>query len=1586
MSSRSVCRRAALLAPLCLGFIYSAGAAVSLSTSAYTQNFDSMGTSATATLPADFRVDKPAAVRTVGTFAAAATATSLAGGANLSSTAQNGIYNFGSGTGSDRAVGFLSASTGTQSGNLYVQLANNTSGGFSGLQISYGVEKYRHGLNPAGFRIQLFYSTDGVNWTSAGSSFLTSFAADADNTGFTPAPGATVPVSGTLNVAIPANSSFYLAWNYSVASGTTTTNAQALAIDDISITAVNSTSPTNPAGTGAASPASVQASTATLLTVTVTPGTNPASTGLSVTADLTAIGGGASQQFFDDGTHGDVTAGDNIFSFSATVPANTTVGAKTLPVSISDAQSRSGSASIALTVTSLSTPPAGSGSASPNSLQPGGSTLLTVTVTPGTNPASTGLAVTVDLSAIGGISGQQMYDDGTHGDVTPGDSVFSFQASVLGSAGLKTLPATITDAQSRTGNATISLTVQPPMTVKISQVYGGGGNSGTTYKNDFIEIFNASTTAVDLNGWSVQQASATGTSWNVTALCSTPPCLLGPGQYFLAQESPGAGGTTALPTPDATGTASIGATSGKVALVASTTPLTGNCPLGGAVVDLIGYGTGVGGCAEGSAFGELSNTTAAVRKNNGCIDTDNNANDFVEIGPIPRNRTAPANFCGGDPTRISGLGLVSPVSVEPGSLVVMTVRVSPATLPPSTNIGVSADLTAIGGPGAQMFYDDGTHGDATAGDHIFTFQIAVGVQIPFGAKYLVANLTDAQGHTGTAPLTMTVQNPTCGVERWSVKTGTDPDAGLVNLVNPTPATITQLRALTAPADPPGPPANARVLPTEGTLFVVNGTLTLYKKEDDVDYHIVLQDDAGNTIITEIPSPACVGAGSPFAAGVANARAKFDAKLTGTPAFQSANLPVQIKGVGFFDFIHGQTGVAPNGIELHPILDINFTAVTTTTLTSNPNPSQYGQAVAITAKVSTAGTVTPTGKVTLFDNGTLVNTSMLDPSGQTTFNIGNFSSGPHSLSASYEGDSASAPSTSSPLSQAVNKAAQTITFAPPSGRTFGDADFTVTATASSGLPVSFSVNSGPATVAGNVVHLTGAGSVTIRASQNGDTNYNPAPNVDQSFAVAKAGQTITFPPLPDRTYGDVPFTVSATGGASGQPVLFSATGACTVSGNTVTLTTAGGCTVTASQAGDSNYNDAASVPRLFTINKSVQTTVSVTAPPDATFGQAGLAASASGGSGSGAYSYSAGSSTACAVNPATGALTVTAGSGSCAITASRAGDSNYLDSAGSTPAVVSIHKAAATAVVTSSKATTTFGESVTFTATLSGQGGTPTGTVTFRDGAANIGSAPLNGAGQAVLATAALTAGGHSITAVSSGDTNFAAATSAAFGQTVNPAATATVLTSDHNPAALGQAVTLAAQVSLVAPGAGIAGGSVTFRDGSAVLATVPLNAGAAVFSTAALALGPHSITATYNGDGNTVASTSAALPLTVYASTAGGSFVIGDRNAVVGQQVTFWGSQWDKANTLSGGSAPSAFTGFASAVAGGVWTSGGGDSANPPATVPAYMTVIVTSAASKSGSTITGDVVQIVVVQTDPGYEPDPGHTGTGTVVAVVAR
>ncbi len=166
-------------------------------------------------------------------------------------------------------------------------------------------------------------------------------------------------------------------------------------------------------------------------------------------------------------------------------------------------------------------------------------------------------------------------------------------------------------------------------------------------------------------------------------------------------------------------------------------------------------------------------------------------------------------------------------------------------------------------------------------------------------------------------------NGLCGAERWSVKTGTDADASLINLQSTTRTTIATLTSLPAPSNIP---VNNRIQPTETTVFQLNATLTEYKLEADSDYHLILNDGVGNTLIGEIPDPTCVGSSSPLLSSIQKARSEFDARYIVTNSFQTANVPVTVTGVGFFDFLHGQTGVAPNGIELHAVLDVQFGTV------------------------------------------------------------------------------------------------------------------------------------------------------------------------------------------------------------------------------------------------------------------------------------------------------------------------------------------------------------------------------------------------------------------------------------------------------------------------------------------------------------------------------------------------------------------------------------------------------------------------------------------------------------------------------------
>ena len=207
--------------------------------------------------------------------------------------------------------------------------------------------------------------------------------------------------------------------------------------------------------------------------------------------------------------------------------------------------------------------------------------------------------------------------------------------------------------------------------VVISQVYGGGGNSGAQLKHDFIELYNRSSSPVSLNGWSVQYASATGTSWQVTPLTDV---MLQPGQYYMVQQAAGTGGTATTVAADKIGTIPMAGGAGKVALSNTTAAFAVANPSGAALVDLVGYGGTANFSEGGTPTGTLANATAALRKNNGCTDTDNNGADFEVLAPSPRN-TAVIQACGAT--------IVKPIIAS-----------CPATLPVAQGYSGSVPLTA----------------------------------------------------------------------------------------------------------------------------------------------------------------------------------------------------------------------------------------------------------------------------------------------------------------------------------------------------------------------------------------------------------------------------------------------------------------------------------------------------------------------------------------------------------------------------------------------------------------------------------------------------------------------------------------------------------------------------------------------------------------------------------------------------------------------------------------------------------------------------------------------------------------------------
>jgi hypothetical protein len=270
-----------------------------------------------------------------------------------------------------------------------------------------------------------------------------------------------------------------------------------------------------------------------------------------------------------------------------------------------------------------------------------------------------------------------------------------------------------------------------------------------------------------------------------------------------------------------------------------------------------------------------------------------------------------------------------------------------------------------------------------------------------------------------------------------------------------------------------------------------------------------------------------------------------------------------------------------------------------------------------------------------------------------------------ITAKQAGDTNYNPAADVPQIFSIAKANQTITFGALGNKTFGDADFGVSANATSSLGVSFTA-SGDCTVTGSTVHITGAGSCTITAKQTGDTNYNPAPDVPQSFSIAKANQTITFGALGNKTFGDADFGVSANA-TSSLGVSFTASGGCTVTGSTVHITGAGSCTITAKQAGDTNYNPAPDVPQIFSIAKANQT-ITFGALGNKTFGDADFGVSATASS---TLSVSFTASGNCTLIG--GATVHITGAGSCTITAKQAGDTNY-NPAPDVPQIFSIAKA------------------------------------------------------------------------------------------------------------------------------------------------------------------------------------------------------------------------------------------------------------------------------------------------------------------------
>jgi hypothetical protein len=565
------------------------------------------------------------------------------------------------------------------------------------------------------------------------------------------------------------------------------------------------------------------------------------------------------------------------------------------------------------------------------------------------------------------------------------------------------------------------------------------------------------------------------------------------------------------------------------------------------------------------------------------------------------------------------------------------------------------------------------------------------------------------------------------------------------------------------------------------------------------------------------------------------------------------------------------------------IDVGTTvASTTTTLTSDqPSGSVYGQAVAITAAVNGNGSSpgTPTGTVQFQVDGSDFGSPITLANGNASISVAGLAAGTHEVTAVYGGDATFQGGTGT-LSggQAVTPAPLTIT-ADDQSMVYGGAMPALSATygglVNGDTPATFTVSPNAAPALATVPATSHAGAYAITVSGASDPNYSIT-FVSGTLTVTPAPITITADDK-SKVYGDpLPaFTVSYSGFVNGDtPAAL---------GGTLTFTTAASAS---SDAGTYAIAPGGLTSSDYAIGYA-NGTLTVTPAPSGTalstslgspyYGQAvTLTATVSGGPApgtpTGSVSFLDGAvllGTAPLDNTGTAALQVSnLPAGTASITAAYGGDTDFLGSTSAAVTETVQPDSTTTAVVSPSVLRAVYGQPVVLTTLVSNANtsATPAGTVTFKDGSTVLGTATLDAGGTAALTVTTLAVGRHPSLTASFSDPagNFlASATAKAASVTVGRANTSTALSATTSAAVYSQEVTFTATVTADAPSVATPGGTVTFKDGSRTLATVPLTNGAASYTTSALALGSHSVTAFYARTSTFLASTSVASPVSV---------------------------------------------------------------------------------------------------------------------------
>jgi hypothetical protein len=649
--------------------------------------------------------------------------------------------------------------------------------------------------------------------------------------------------------------------------------------------------------------------------------------------------------------------------------------------------------------------------------------------------------------------------------------------------------------------------------------------------------------------------------------------------------------------------------------------------------------------------------------------------------------------------------------------------------------------------------------------------------------------------------------------------------------------------------------------------------------------------------------------------------------------QQASIPLSLLATGSHNIqanYNGDSNFTGSSATLTQVVN---KADTSTALASSPNPSVAGQPVTFTATVTAnaPGAGTPTGSVNFSENGNPIGSATLGSNGQAAITIATLSVGTHSITASYQGDGNFNGSNGGPLTQTVNKNDTTtlvLSSVNPSlvgqSVTFTAAISPVVGTGGALEPsgtVNFFENGNPigsATLGSNgqaVLSTTAltAGNHTITTTYAGDGNFNGSSGSlnTNPQVVNQPGATPTTTMLissqnPSTVGQSVTFTatISAASGTPTGSVTFTDTTTSQVLGTvglgaggqapfTTSTLTAGSHNIQASYGGDSTFAGS-SATLTHMVNKANPSTGLTTSPNPSTVGQVvtltAMFAGAGGINPTGTVTFTD-QTTSQTLGTATLSggfailTTSTLAAGAHSVLATYGGDTNFNGGTAIASQTVNTPNNSTT-TLTSSQNPSALGQTVTFTAMVSGSGGTPTGSVTFTDTSTGqaLGMITLSG-GQATVTTSALAVGSHDIQASYGGDTNFGIS-SASLTQVVNnKTTTTTTLMSSVNPSTPGQSVTFTATVS---EAGGTPTGSVTFIDTTTAqtLGTITLSGGQATVMTITLALGSHNIQASYGGDTNFDAS-SATLKQDVIKATSTTTLVSSVNPSTPGQPVTF---------------------------------------------------------------------------------------------------